>query len=70
MAKRIHDAHPASGKIRWLVRSIAEQRVASQQTAVTGAGRIQTRDGDWRRFSFSCSYDHRSGRATRVGAAF
>ena len=70
VAKQIHDAHPASGKIRWLVRSLAEQRVGNRQTAVTGAGRIQTRAGDWRRFSFSCSYDERSGRATRTRATF
>jgi hypothetical protein len=70
VAKRIHDSHPASGKIRWLVSSIAERRVSNQQTAVTGAGRIQTQYGDWRKFTFSCTYDHRTGRASRAGATF
>ena len=69
VARKIHDKHPASGKIRWLVNSINEQP-AGTQTNVTGAGRIQTQYGDWRRFTFSCTYDNRTGRATRTNARF
>ena len=70
VARKIHDAHPASGKIRWLVSSINEQPASGRQTLVTGKGRIQTRDGTWRRFTFSCTYDDRSGRAVRANARF
>ena len=70
VARRIHDAHPASGKIRWSVPGLNEQPAGNGQTHVTGRGRIQTQYGDWRRFSFSCTYDARSGRATRANAKF
>ena len=63
----IHD--PASGKIRWLVSSIREQP-SDALTLVTGSGRIQTQDGNWRKFTFNCSYDNRSGRAKRASAKF
>ena len=69
VAKRIHNDHPASGKIRWLVSSIREQP-SDALTLVTGSGRIQTQDGNWRKFTFNCSYDNRSGRAKRTSAKF
>lgn len=70
VARRIHDDHPASGKIRWSVPDLREQATGNGQTNVTGRGRIQTRHGDWRRFTFSCTYDGRSGRATRTATKF
>lgn len=70
VARRIHDDHPASGKIRWSVPALREQPLGTGETAVTGRGRIQTQYGDWRRFSFSCTYDARRGRATRATAKF
>jgi hypothetical protein len=70
VARRIHDDHPASGKIRWSVPGLREQAIGNGQTIVTGRGRIQTRYGDWRRFTFSCTYDARRNRATRANAKF
>lgn len=70
VARRIHDAHPASGKIRWSVPGLSERPVGNGQTHVSGNGRIQTRHGDWRRFTFTCTYDGRSGRATQASAKF
>jgi hypothetical protein len=69
VAKRIHKDHPASGRIRWLVSSIREQP-SDALTLVTGSGRIQTQDGNWRKFTFNCTYDNRSGRAKRASAKF
>jgi hypothetical protein len=70
VAARIHRDHPASGKIRWLVASMKEQAAGSHTTIVTGRGRIQTRDGTWRKFSFRCDYDARTGKASNVRAKF
>lgn len=70
VSRRIHDDYPASGKIRWSVPDLREQPMGNGQTAVTGRGRIQTQYGDWRRFSFSCTYDARSNRVTRANAKF
>lgn len=70
VAKRIHDAHPASGKIRWSVPGLSERPTGNGQTHVSGNGRIQTQHGDWRRFTFTCTYDGRSGRATQAAAKF
>lgn len=70
VAARIHRDHPASGKIRWLVPSMKEQAAGSHLTIVTGRGRIQTRDTTWRKFSFRCDYDARTGKASNLRAKF
>jgi hypothetical protein len=70
VSARVHDDHPAAGRIRWLVSSLAQTPAPHHQTVVSGAARIRTRDGEWRRFTFSCAIDDRSGRATRIRADF